>query len=116
MHSTDIARLGHRLIETLCDTLGDCFQELMRNFENEFVLWILFFGGVASKSSVERRYFVKTLGYICRARNFRSHIELVKEVNSIGPGLQYFGEQSAEIWMEISLLEGGAGELLYVCI
>lgn len=114
MHSINIAGLVHRLIETLRDTLGDCFQELIRNSRNVLVLWILFIGGVASKSSVGRRIFMQALGYICRERNFRSHIDFVEEVDRIGPGLQFFGGQSAEIWTEISLLEVKPGEPQYV--
>jgi hypothetical protein len=102
MHSINIRGLVRILIETLQGALGDSFQELVLRSDNELLLWIFFIGGVASKSSEERGYFVRGLGSICEARQIRSCVDFKEAVDKVGPGLQSFSKQSAELWTDMA--------------
>jgi Fungal specific transcription factor domain len=104
MRSVNIGGLVRRLIEALQEDLGDTFLDPKKRYNEELLLWILFTGGVASTSSEEKQYFLQALGYICRERQFRSRAALEEAIDKVGPGLQSFSTQSAEMWTEMALL------------
>jgi hypothetical protein len=104
MHSINIGGLVRRLIDALQGAPSNSFQELIGMPDNKLLLWILFIGGVASKKGEEREYFVQRLGCICSDRTYQSRADFEEAVDKVGPGLQSFTKQSAEIWIEMWLL------------
>jgi Fungal specific transcription factor domain len=71
---------------------------------SDVLLWIFFIGGVASQGTEERRYFVQGLNRLCQRRQFRCKDEFEEAIDRVGPGLQSFSQQSAELWAEMLLL------------
>lgn len=107
MHSVNIGGLVQRLIEALKEDQGDS-QSSCQTYDDALMLWILFIGRVASTCSGEALYFTKGLHCICRAKRFQSLDEMEEVIDEVGPGLQSFRKQTAEIWTEISVLRGDA--------
>jgi hypothetical protein len=106
MHSINIGGLVHRLTETLQIILeDDHYQELAGTSHNNVLLWIFFIGGVASKDSGKRRFFIEGLRHICTAQQFWSKIEYETALDIVGPGVQSFSQRSAELWTEMLLLQ-----------
>lgn len=108
MHSVNIGSLVRRLIDALKKDLGDLWQDLEESrYENGVLLWILFVGRVASVSGEEKQYFMQGLEFVCNAKHFETLSEMEKAIDKVGPGLQSFSEQRAEMWTEVNALRRG---------
>jgi hypothetical protein len=104
MRSINIGGLVRRLVAVLRTASGDSISKASLGIGEDFLLWVLFIGGVASRNTEDRQFFILGLGRLCQLKHLRSHVEFEEAVDKVGLGLHSFGTQSAELWTEALLL------------